>query len=238
MRLGFLFYQKHQMSKAVESLENGLRQAKIVYHGKNRLPIADTLAHLGAALKSDGKFKESLAYFQDAKEVTDDIFGPEYVHPNTSAILSNLATVCQELGDLKQAKEYGTKSVDVDRKLSKTIDGCPSVAFRLHTLSEICHALGEQDEAVKCLEEARAILQAASSKHALLVMILSELMIRYYLMGSMDKLVTTAESFPENYNDRLMEILEMLTNDDGSLMHRFANYRNFQQLPALIQGKC
>ena len=122
------------------------------------------------------------------------------------------------IGDLKQAREYGTKSVDVDRKLSKTIDGCPSVAFRLHTLSEICHALGEQDEALKRLEEARAILQAASSRHALLLMILSELMIRYYLMGSIDKLVTTAESFPGDYIDHLMEVLDMLTNDDGSLM--------------------
>ena len=171
------------------------------------------------ALKRTERFKESLAHFLEAKEIIDSIFSPGHAHPITATILSNLVTSYQQLSDLKQAKEYSVQCVDVNRKLSITMDGCPSIVFRLFTLSQICEDLGEKDEALSYLEEARGIHVDAGSKHPILVTILKKLFMKYFVMGSLEKsrkalqeTVQLAKTFSEDDScpENVKEVLDML----------------------------
>lgn len=171
------------------------------------------------AIKRKENPKESLAYFQEAKEIMHSILGPGHAHPITASILSNLVTSYQQLGDLKQAKEYSVQCVDVNRKLCITMDGCPTIVFRLFTLSQICEDLGEKDEALRFLEEARGIYAGAGSKHPILVTILNKLCMKYFVMGSLEKsrkalqeTVQLAKSFSDDDScpGNVKEVLDML----------------------------
>ena len=217
--MGHLFYQKNQTNEAVESFANALKQARVVYHGRQSITVANTLNNLGMALKRTGSLKESLACFQEAKGIMDSILGPGHTHPITASILCNLVTSYQQLGDLKQAKKYSVQCVDVTRKISNTMDGCPSVVFRLFTLSQICEGLEEKDEALRYLEEARGIYVDSGSKHPILVTISTKLCMKYFTMGSPEKsrnafqeTVQLAKSFSDDDScpDNVKEVLDML----------------------------
>ena len=172
-----------------------------------RVTVANTLNNLGMALKHNGRFQESLANFQEAKEIMDSILGPGHTHPITASIFNNLVTCYQQFGDLKQAKKYCVQSVNINRKIRKTIDACPTIVFRLFTLSQICEALGEKDEALKHLEEAREIYAAAGSKHPIVVTILNKLCMKYFMMGLLDK---SKKAFEET-----VQISNSFSNDDS-----------------------
>lgn len=217
--MGQLFHQKNQTNEAVESFANALKQARVVYHGRQRIEVAETLINLGMALKRTESLKESLACFQEAKGIMDSILGPGDAHPITDVILCNLATSYQQLGDLKQAKKYSVQCVDVHRKICHTMDGCPTIVFRLFTLSQICEGLEEEDEALRYLEEARGIYVDSGSKLPILVTISRKLGMKYLMMGSLEKCrnafreaVQLAKSFSDDdsFPDNVKEVLDML----------------------------
>lgn len=90
--MGNLFFLTNQIDRAVESLESALAEAKKVYAGKPHL--ARIMNNLGMALKRAGMLDESLRYFQEAKEMIDEIQGAN----DASTILNNIGTVYHELG--------------------------------------------------------------------------------------------------------------------------------------------
>ncbi|XP_028402859.1 uncharacterized protein LOC114525656 [Dendronephthya gigantea] len=100
--LGNFFSRRYQTTKAIESLENALKQARDMYCEKPHITVALTLNNLGVALKRAEKSEESFPYFQEAKEVMDQILGPNHVHPTTSDILNNMGTIYQDLGLLDE----------------------------------------------------------------------------------------------------------------------------------------
>ena len=218
--LGNFFYRRGQLIKAVESFENALKQERILFDGKPCITISKTLNSLGEALKRSEKFNESLLYFQEAKDVIDNTLGPDYEHPLTLDILNNMGAIYKELGDFMQAKKYCTKAVDVERKISKTMETVPRDVSSLFYLGEICEKLGEQDEALKYFEEAREVLCVSSSKdRPALFRILLKLSTKYFEIGSIPKsmfcvkeAVEIAKSYPEDDSRPAMvsEVFELL----------------------------
>jgi tetratricopeptide (TPR) repeat protein len=107
MELGKFFYKKHQTNlKAVEILESALEQARTLYPPeKPKIIIAVVLMHLGIALFYAKKLKESLPYFQEAKETMDRILGPDHLHSHTSTILYNMGRNYHELRHVFKARQ-------------------------------------------------------------------------------------------------------------------------------------
>lgn len=101
--MGNFFSRRYQTNEAVMNLENALQQARAVYLGKPHFTVASTLSNLGVALKRAEKSQESQRYFQEAKEIMDQIMGPDHPHPITSDILNNMGTIYQDLGLLEKA---------------------------------------------------------------------------------------------------------------------------------------
>ena len=220
--MGELFYLKDQTNKAVECYANALKQARVLYHGKQRIVLADTLSRLGMALRRTGSLKESLACSQEAKGIMDSIFGPGHVHHITTSILYNLSRSYQQLGDLKQAKKYSVQFVDHEqRKSCHTADECLAMVLRLFTLSQICEDLEEEDEALRYLEEARGIYVESGFKYPIMVTILRKLAMKYLMMGSLEKsrntfretaqLAKSFDSCPDNVKE-VFHMLELVLN--------------------------
>lgn len=254
--LGNFFSRRYHTNEAVKYLESALEQARAVYVGKPHLTVALTLSNLGVALKRAEKSEESLPYFQEAKEIMNQILGPDHTHPITSDILNNLGTIYQdllrpeealqcykdvhkmnsiiygedgvsdamatvfsniacvseELEDFDQAKEYYIKAVEMDRKITSTKN---VFSFLVSSL------LGEEEESLKHLEEAREVSKSAGSETLMVATVLLELGMKYNELGYVEKskicLQETkeiAESLAQSdgSSDSVMELLELLKN--------------------------
>ena len=101
--LGNFFSRRYQTNKAVECLENALKQARTVYSSKPNFVVASTLNNLGVALKRAERSEESFPFFKEATEIMDEILGPNHAHPVTSDILNNMGSIYQDLGLLDKA---------------------------------------------------------------------------------------------------------------------------------------
>jgi tetratricopeptide (TPR) repeat protein len=143
------------------------------------------------------EFAEALQCFQDAYNMNCEIYdGKNSINDtmgepcsNTRAteemgnFISNIAKTAQGMGNFSLAKEYYTKAV----KIYRTNRCLAGVVTNLHFLSRICEALGEQDEALKLLEEANEIAKDAGFNGWTVVDILVSLMKKYAEVGCMDK---------------------------------------------------
>ena len=264
--IGNFFSRRYHTNEAVKYLESALEQARAVYVGKPHLKVALTLSNLGVALKRAEKSEESLPYFQEAKEIMNQILGPDHTHPITSDILNNLGTIYQdllrpeealqcykdvhkmnstiygedgvsdamatvfsniacvseELEDFDQAKEYYIKAVEIVRKITSTKNTSPGLVSSLYGLSSICEILGEKEESLKHLEEAREVSKSAGSETLMVATVLLELGMKYNEHGCVEKgkicLQETkeiAESLAQGDNgssDSAMDLLELLKN--------------------------
>ncbi len=250
--LGMLYSQKGETNKAVGYLQSALKQARTLNHGKPYLGLARILTFLGEVLKRAEEFEKSHGYFQEAKKIMDEIFGPNHAHSLTSRIhcnlgeiyegldlakalqyykdalkmntliyrennanqefaqvCTNIAFVAEMMGNSTEAKEYHIKAAETYRKTSFTKDKCPSVVANLFCLSSNCGARGEQDEALKCLEEAREVAKVVGCKHGIVANVLFTLYRKYREMGSAAK--------SEIYLQEAIEIAKTVHEDDSKL---------------------
>jgi tetratricopeptide (TPR) repeat protein len=128
--------------------------------------------------------------YEDAENIMSEIYGENSILGATcsmGAVCLYRAYAEYELGNRNLAKDYCTKAVNISRKISLTKNSCRGdVVFRLYRLSTFCEALGEQDEALKHLEEAGMIAKAAGFKECV-VDILVSLIKKYAETGCMIK---------------------------------------------------
>lgn len=225
-----LYYEIRETEKAVKNLESAIQQARTLYHGKPHVIIAEILRIQARGLTKAGKLMESISYYQEGKEVMDQILGPNHAHPITlsflgemgenyfklndlpkalqcfkdaynmnanlygengskmESICSYLAGIAEGMGILSLAKEYYSKAFKIC--LTKnTRPGVHHTDYTLHLpkilyrLSVVCTALGEHNEALKNLEEARKMANDAGFKHWIVVEVLVELIRKYAQMG-------------------------------------------------------
>ena len=98
-----LYYEVCETEKAVKNLESAIQQARTLYHGKPHVIIAEILRIQARGLTKAGKLMESISYYQQRKEVMDQILGPNHAHPITLSFLGEMGAIHFKLNDLPKA---------------------------------------------------------------------------------------------------------------------------------------
>ena len=110
-----IFYRKiSQTDKAVKYLESALQQARSFFCDKPHIRIAHLLSSLGNCLRDAGKYRESLLYLQEAKQIMDHVLGAKHAHPTTSIILLEMGACCLMLNDLSKAFQCFQDAFDIN----------------------------------------------------------------------------------------------------------------------------
>ncbi len=121
--LGRFFLETKETKKAVECLKSGLEQAQSLYHGQPRVLYARALNRYGVALKRAKRFEESLLHLKQAKEMMDELQGPQHAHRVTATILNNIGTVHFERGDILEALQSYKDALVTDPVMSGENEG-------------------------------------------------------------------------------------------------------------------
>ena len=174
-----IFYRKfRQTDKAVKYLEKALQQARSFYCDKPNTHIPQLLSSLGHCLRDAGKYRKSLLYIEEAKQIMDHVLGAKYAHPTTSLILLGMGTSCLMLNDLSKAFQCFQDAFDIDLVLygedAKNIccgnneSVCVSLAFTAQSLGNFSVARECYATAIK-IKRATALVKNTSSSlaHAL-----------------------------------------------------------------------
>ncbi len=139
--LGRLFLQIKETNKAVECLKSSLEQARSLYHGQPRVLYARALNRYGVALMRAERFEESLLYLKEAKEMMDELQGPQHAHHVTSSILNNIGTVHCERGDILEALQSYKDALDTDPVMSGENDGTQVNMGKINICKNVVEAL-------------------------------------------------------------------------------------------------
>ena len=234
--LGMLYDEMAETEKAATNFQSAIEQARVLYHDKPHVIIAELLRMRARGLSKAGKLVESISCYQEGKEVMDDILGPNHAHPITLSFLGEMGENYFKLNDLPNALRclkdaYDMNSIlygeDTCGKMESVCSylagaaemmGIPSLAkeyyskaFKicltkntrrgvyystdhtiyllkfLYRLNVVCAALGEHNEALKHLEEARKMANDAGFKHWIVVEVLVQLIRKYAEKGSIIK---------------------------------------------------
>ena len=112
--LGIFYSEISQTDKAVKYLESALQQARSFYFDKPHMFIAEILSSLGNCLRDAWKYRESLLYIEEAKQIMDHVLGEKYAHPTTSFILFEMGTCYLKLTDLSKAFQCFQDAFDMN----------------------------------------------------------------------------------------------------------------------------
>ena len=128
-------------------------------------------------------------------------------------------------------KEYYSKAVNYGNKIPVTKTSFYYLAANLYRLSLVCEALGEHDEALKHLDEAKRIAKVGGSyRNWMLLVVLLKLRKKYEEMGSLnksDEYLREAKCVAEElYLDDVSPIVESLKEADKDLS---------KQVPPLVK---
>ena len=128
-------------------------------------------------------------------------------------------------------KEYYSKAVNYGNEIPVTKTSFYYLAANLYRLSLVCEALGEHDEALKHLDEAKRIAKVGgSSRNWMLLVVLLKLRKKYEEMGSLnksDEYLREAKCVAEElYLDDVSTIVEPLKEADKDLS---------KQVPPLVK---
>ena len=148
------------------------------------LEILDIMGIIYLDVYSD--FAKAYQCFQDALSMKTVIYGERNADDETASIYTNLACTMHKMRNLSQAKKYYIEAVKIRRKISMTGQTCGDFVAILNCLSLVCKALGEQEEALKYLEEGREVAKIGGHHDWKMVIILLDLYLRYLKVESFD----------------------------------------------------
>ena len=128
------------MNEAVETLESALRQARSLCHGKPNLRVAVKLVHLAGASKGadTSASEKSMCCLREAKEIMDEMLGPNHVHSLTASLLDIMGTVYDDLGDLVNALQCFQDALNMKSAIlgNNVNDGMAALCFNIGFVSE------------------------------------------------------------------------------------------------------
>ena len=158
--------------------------------------ILDDMGTIYLTLKD---FFKALQCYKDAFNMNSVLYG-ERGENGENGSCGNMIGVClgvaftaELLGIFSLAKEFYTKAVKIKRQFVFAKNTCSSVNYVLdfvhclYRLGAACEVLGERDEALKHLEEARKIAKDAPFKDWVVVDVFVQLIKKYAKMGSINK---------------------------------------------------
>lgn len=135
-RLGDILTKRNETNEAVTKLQSALKQARILFHENPHVIFAKVLYSLGVALIHAGKFRESLKHLQDAKEMMENISGPNCAHHVTYLILFEMGKICYEQVDLPNALKYYIEAFDKMSEINEESNVND-------TMASVCLAIGD-----------------------------------------------------------------------------------------------
>ena len=141
---------------------------------------------MGEVYHNLGDISNAFQSFQAALNMKSLILGDD-VDETMANLCAIIAHISQESGKSWEAKKYYSQAVEIHRKIPLTITTCPSFVSSLCQLSRINDVLGEEDEAIKHLEEARKIANIFGYKHKVVLSVLFELAMKYLAIGTVAK---------------------------------------------------
>lgn len=150
-------YRDGRITQSLSMAKDSLKKADVEF-GHDSLYALDSLILLGNLTRAAGSYSESARYYKKALEVQRKLFGA--LHPNTAKLLYSLGMVDLSLGNLRDAEDMFTKSIEI-YKLSGHIDD-PGVAESLIGISDIQKLANNHEESAKNLVSALEILDCYS----------------------------------------------------------------------------
>ena len=141
---------------------------------------------MGKVYHDLGDFSNALQCFQYALYMKSVILG-DNVNDAMADLCSSIASILNSLGKSSEAKEYYSHAAEIHRKIPLTESTCGCFVNILFQLSRINDVLGEESETIKHLEEARKIANVSGYKHADVVFVLLELVMKYLAIGAVAK---------------------------------------------------
>ena len=157
------------------------------------------LYYMGTSYLMLNDLFKALQCFKDAFNMNSVLYGERGENGengscgNMEGVCLNLAFTAELLGIFSLAREYYTKAVNIKRRYAFAKNTCSSVNYAfdvvycLYRLGAACEVLGERDEALKHLEEARKISKDAPFKDWVVVNVFVQLIKKYAKMGSIIK---------------------------------------------------
>ncbi|CAB3978241.1 tetratricopeptide repeat 28-like [Paramuricea clavata] len=113
-----------------------------------------------------GDLTKAQQYLGDVLDMNSIICGENSVNDTMATVCSNLGLAAEKMGNLGQAKEYYSEAVRMRNKLISSTKNTDFDLFgNLYRLSLICETLGEEDEALKLLQEAMEIEKAVGTEN-------------------------------------------------------------------------
>ena len=151
---GVVFLRKRQMEKAIENFESALKLARAVNDKKPHRNLAHILKNMGIALGLAGMFHKSLLYCAEAKEIMDELLGPNHLHPLTSCIFVLMAKNHHSLGDLPEALQCFNDAFKMNCQLYGENSNCGE-------METICFEIGMTLAGMTCSDEAKKYFMKA-----------------------------------------------------------------------------
>ena len=146
---------------------------------------SDILNNMGTIYQDLGLPDEALQCYKDVYKMNCEIYGKDSASDAIATVCSNIACVSEELSNFVQAKEYYNKAVEIDRKVSSTKGA--GLVSSLYGLSSICEVLGQPEESLKHMEEAREVAKNDGSKNFMAATVFLELGMKYDEIGRVDE---------------------------------------------------
>ena len=154
INFGGLLYQRHQTEKAIEKFQSALKLTRAVNDEKPHRNLAQILRHMGMALGRAGMFDKSLLYCAEAKEIMDELLGPNHLHPLTSCIFVLMAKNHRCLGDLPEALRCFYDAFKMNSQLYGENSNCGG-------METICFEIGMTLAGITCFDEAKKYFMKA-----------------------------------------------------------------------------
>ena len=149
------------LSKSFQCLQDALTMNSVVFGEDSTSDCTGILNSMGVVYRDVyGDLSKSFQCLQDALTMNSVVFGEDSTSDCSEAVYQNIGFTAQQMGNLSEAKDYFIEVVKIRRKLPITKDTCEGFVSALYHITSICETLGEQDDALKFLEEARDVAKA------------------------------------------------------------------------------
>ena len=211
-----------QKAKIHESLRY-FEEAKEIMNKIPRFNCNDPLIakihyNMGSIYDELGDLSTALQCFMEAFSLYSVTVKDETTNKSLAMACTNIACVSQRMGEIMQAKDYFTKAVVIFRKIPLTKPICSCAVANLFRLTLICEAIGEGDEALKHLEEARDVANAIRFKHVMVLDVLHRLSKIYNnevesfvkFRICFEEAIEMADCLPEDYDSMPPSLLEVI----------------------------
>ena len=129
--------------------------------GHTHLRTSDVLQNMGTVYFELNDLSKAFQCLKDALEMKSAILGKHDNNDTMVANCFNLAYTAEMMKNFSEAKQYYKKAYNTERRIPSNTNSVRNTVAILNRLSAVCKALGQDDEALHHLNEAREMEKIA-----------------------------------------------------------------------------